>query len=87
MSSYYKRPLDKSWEEDSLVISNASEMIRTVQHIAQDVAVDVKILDEKAMLLNRKSNLKADSSSELLKRKYSSVESRDKEEDSSESDF
>ena len=87
MSSYYKRPLDKSWEEDSLVISNASEMIRTVQHIAQDVAVDVKILDEKAMLLNRNSNLKADSSSELLKRKYSSVESRDKEEDSSESDF
>ena len=87
MSSYYKRPLDKSWEEDSLVISNASEMIRTVQHIAQDVAVDVKILDEKAMLLNRKSNLKADSSSELLKRKFSSVESREKEEDSSESDF
>ncbi len=83
MYSEYKRPIVKSWEENSLIISNASDMIRAIQFIAQDIVVDLKILDEKAMKLNRKDNkLKVDSL-EDKKRRRSSIDSSDDEDSSS----
>ena len=47
MFSEQKRPIDNRWEEDSLVITNASDVMRVIQFIIQDVTVDIKILDDR----------------------------------------
>ena len=65
MLSEYKRPIDNKWDEDSLVITNASDVMRAIQFIIQDVAVDIKILDDK----NVKSNVDEQKSSSKRKRK------------------
>ena len=49
MFSEHKRPIDNRWEEDSLVITNASDVMRVIQFIIQDVTVDIKILDDKLL--------------------------------------
>eukprot|EP00551_Chaetoceros_affinis_P004333 CAMPEP_0203667368 /NCGR_PEP_ID=MMETSP0090-20130426/4209_1 /ASSEMBLY_ACC=CAM_ASM_001088 /TAXON_ID=426623 /ORGANISM="Chaetoceros affinis, Strain CCMP159" /LENGTH=1488 /DNA_ID=CAMNT_0050531501 /DNA_START=87 /DNA_END=4553 /DNA_ORIENTATION=+ len=49
MYSEYKRPIDNQWEENSLVITNASDVMRVIKSIVQDVVVDVKILDDRSI--------------------------------------
>ena len=49
MFSEHKRPIDNRWEEDRLVITNASDVMRVIQFIIQDVTVDIKILDDKLL--------------------------------------
>ena len=65
MLSEYKRPIDNKWDEDSLVITNASDVMRAIQFIIQNVAVDIKILDYK----NVRSNVDEQKSSSKRKRK------------------
>lgn len=84
MYSEFKRPIVTNWEENSLVISNASDMMRAIQFIAKDIAVDVKILDEKVMALNTQKNMRK-SNSESSKRKHSSIDSSDDDDDESSS--
>ena len=76
MLSEYKRPIDNIWDEDSLVITNASDAMRAIQFIIRDVAVDIKILEDK----NVKSNVDEQKSSS--KRKHKAKNDSD-EEDSS----
>ena len=86
MYSEFQRPIVKSWEENSLVKSNASDMMRAIQFIVQDIAIDVKVLDEKAMKLNRKDKgMKVDSLHEK-KRKHSALDGSDDEDSFSSSD-
>ncbi len=53
MHSEYRRPIldndNKKWEENSLVITNASDVMRVIMSIVQDVVVDVKILDDRSV--------------------------------------
>ena len=79
MYSEYRRPVTKNWKENSLVIANASDMMRHIKFIVQDIVVDLKILDEKAMKLNRRENnaIQSGEPSEEKKRKRSSVDKSD----------
>ena len=49
MYSEYKRPIVNKWEENSLVITNANDVLRVIQSIVQDIVVDVKILDDRSI--------------------------------------
>ena len=77
MFSEHKRPIDNRWEEDSLVITNASDVMRVIQFIIQDVTVDIKILDDRII----KSDTNEQKSSSTRKRK--AKKDSDKEESSS----
>lgn len=83
MHSEYRRPITTNWKENSLVIANASDMMRAVKFIVQDIVVDLKILDEEAMKLNRRENnaIKDGEASENKKRKRSVGESSDDDND------
>jgi hypothetical protein len=49
MYSEYQRPIDNQWAENSLVIANASDVMRAIQFIVRDVAVDIKILEDRSV--------------------------------------
>jgi hypothetical protein len=49
MYSEYKRPIDNQWVENSLVITNASDVMRAIQFIVRDVVVDVRVLDDRSI--------------------------------------
>ena len=82
MYSEFKRPIVTNWEENSLVISNASDMMRAIQFIVKDIAIDLKILDEKVMTLSTRSKTEKNSS-DSNKRKHSSIDSSDDDDESS----
>ncbi len=49
MYSEYKRPIDNQWVENSLVITNTTDIMRAIQFIVRDIVVDVKILDKRGI--------------------------------------
>jgi hypothetical protein len=46
MNSELKRPVVDPWESDSLVVTNASDILREIQQLSRDIVVDVKLLDQ-----------------------------------------
>eukprot|EP00978_Attheya_sp_CCMP212_P026189 scaffold85681_cov25-Attheya_sp.AAC.1 len=46
MNSELKRPVMDPWESDSLVVTNASDILREIQQLSRDIVVDVKLLDQ-----------------------------------------
>lgn len=78
MHSEYKRPIENAWEENSLVITNASDVLRVIRFICRDIAVDVKVFDDR----NVKSDPLVDGEKASAKRKRM-VEENDDEDTSS----
>ena len=50
MHSEYKRPVENEWQEDSLAIQNAEDLLRKICHVADSAIEDVKILDDRSVL-------------------------------------
>lgn len=73
MYSEYKRPIDNQWVENSLVITNTTDVIRAIQFILRDIVVDVKILDKRGII-----------SAEGNEEKHNSKRARPLDDDSSE---
>jgi len=49
VDSEYKRPVEDQWKEDSLVVTNQDDIIREIRHLARDIVVDIKVLDDKSI--------------------------------------
>lgn len=49
MHSEFKRPMENDWQEDSLAIQNAEDLLRKICHIADSSIEDVKILDDRSI--------------------------------------
>mmetsp|Transcript_2433 Transcript_2433/g.3232 ORF Transcript_2433/g.3232 Transcript_2433/m.3232 type:complete len:1406 (-) Transcript_2433:1253-5470(-) len=75
MCSEYRRPIGNVWEENSLVVTNASDAMRVIKFLVRDIVTDVKILDDRQFV---KSKGKSSS-----KRKHSPTSKNDIEESSS----
>lgn len=47
MVSEYKRPATEMWKNDSLVITNADDLMSEIEYASKDIISDVKVLDDK----------------------------------------
>ena len=84
MYSEYQRPIDNKWEKNSLIITNASDAMRVVRFIVRDIAVDIKILDDRSVKSEEDEGKKEQKGTSDNKRKRVKQDSDD--DDSSSSD-
>ena len=47
VKSEFLRPFERNWQENALVMTNAADALNAVQSILKNVAVNVKILDDR----------------------------------------
>ena len=85
MHAEFTSPLDKNWEANALVTSNASDILRAIRGTMSDVLVDVKVLVDKSLDFENKVDEKADSST-LSKKKRKAVEEEEKSDSGSDED-
>ena len=69
MYSEFKRPIEKSWQTDSLIMSNLFDVLEEIKFLSRNVVIDTKIIDKEMLNTNEKSIPKIDS-----KRKMNSSE-------------
>jgi hypothetical protein len=82
--SEYKRPVVNQWDENSLVITNANDVMRVIKFIVQDTVVDLKILDDRSIKSNDDEENKANANKPKRKRRNDDSDEEDSSEDEDE---
>jgi U3 small nucleolar RNA-associated protein 22 len=49
LHSEYKRPIEKVWHSDSLVVTNQCDIMEELEHMSRPVVIDIKVLDDQSM--------------------------------------
>jgi len=50
LNSEYKRPIEHVWQSDSLVVTNAHDVLADMKAMSEDVIADMKIMDNESIL-------------------------------------
>ena len=45
MNSEFKRPIDIEWDNDSLVVTNITDIVGLLKFITRNVTIDIKVLN------------------------------------------
>ena len=49
LHSEYRRPIQDSWQNDSLVLTNADDIMEEMKHVSQVIVMEVKVLDDRSI--------------------------------------
>mmetsp|Transcript_4820 Transcript_4820/g.6765 ORF Transcript_4820/g.6765 Transcript_4820/m.6765 type:complete len:80 (-) Transcript_4820:153-392(-) len=79
MHSAFCAPIESDWVGNGLVTTNTNDILRSIRCVLQDVVVDTKVLDDKAIYFEQDEHftLKKNVTKTAKKPKLSSGESTD----------